>query len=155
MLEGTAESRSEPSCTRKKENPYDAATSTKLLNIAATACLTCSSAEETEKEGTNHLSYSGAIEVGEGEDGRTKSVAGTGVSSVDGTGDIACASSSEEFVVETLAVCYSADHTGKKKGYSSTFVVVRFSPDRSCFICCEIAVAGNTGGNNALAATSN
>lgn len=103
------------------EYPNDAATLTKVLNIAATARMACSSAKETEKEGTVPLSYPGAIEVGDGEDGRTKLVPGTGVSSVDGPGDITCALPSEVFENETLAVCKSADHTSIWEGYFPTF----------------------------------
>lgn len=48
MLEGTAELRTEPSCTRADEKPMDAATLTKVLNMAATAKIACSPALATE-----------------------------------------------------------------------------------------------------------
>lgn len=92
----------------------DAATLTKVLNMAATAKIAWPPAVATEKEGTVPFSYSGAMEVGDGEDGCTKLVPGTGVSSLDGPGDITCALPSEVFEVETLAVCKSADHTSPR-----------------------------------------
>ncbi len=48
MFEGTAELRTEPSCTRAVEKPIDAATLTKVSNMATTACMACSSAKMTE-----------------------------------------------------------------------------------------------------------
>lgn len=76
----------------------------------ATAVVHCSPAEVTDVEDTYHLTYSGAIEVGNGTEGCTKSVAGTGVSTVDGTGDMTCALSIEVFENETFAVESSAKY---------------------------------------------
>ncbi len=47
-------------------------------------------------------------------DGRAKLVAGTGVPSMEGTGDITCASSLEVFEKETLAVKKSAVPTDER-----------------------------------------
>ncbi len=85
--------------------------------------------------------------MGEGEDGCTKSVAGTGVSSHDGSGDITCALSSEVFEVETFAVKVSAEHAMVYVTYFSTEVAEVSGPDHHVFMCCIIYVAGNTGGD--------
>lgn len=93
------------------------------------------------------------MEVGDGEDGCTKLVPGTGVSPLDGSGDMTCALPSEVLEVETFAVCKPADHTTGWEGYFHTLGVVVFEPDHSYLLCCCIKVAGNTGGDNSLAAT--
>lgn len=93
------------------------------------------------------------MEVGDGEDGCTKSVAGTGVSPLDGTGDMTCALPSEDLEVETFAVCKSADHTSECEGYEFAEVLFVFGHDLAIVDCCYSWAVERTGGNPLLAAT--
>lgn len=69
----------------------------------ATSVVHCSTVKCTDDSGTDHFSYSGAIEVGDGEHGWTKLIVGTVISPVEGTGDITCALSIEVLEKETFA----------------------------------------------------
>lgn len=93
------------------------------------------------------------MEVGDGEDGCTKLVPGTGVPPVDGSGDMTCALSSEELEVETFAVWKPADHTISCWNYLHTFGTEVLDPNHSLLACCKIWLAYNTGGDYSFAAS--
>lgn len=97
MFDVSRESVSHYVGSSEKPDPYDTATLTKLLDALITALV-----HRKTVITRDHLSYSGAIEVGMCCTGSTKLVVGTGLSPTDGTGDITCALSIVDFPEEAL-----------------------------------------------------